>query len=130
MSTDNNIDPHRLHSPAAERNKQPILDALLRLLMGPWTTYIIWVLETEGTLRFGELKARMPGISSKVLTERLRLLESAGIISRTYKPTIPPSVSYALTARGHELKDALSAINAVALKWQAETRDAVTPAAP
>ena len=104
------------------------MDALLRLLMGPWTTYIVWVLETEGVLRFGELKARMPGISSKVLTERLRHLESAGIISRTYKPTIPPSVSYALTARGHELKEALRAINAVALKWRREAVDvSVTP---
>jgi DNA-binding HxlR family transcriptional regulator len=99
------------------------MDALLRLLMGPWTTYIVWVLETEGVLRFGELKSRMTGISSKVLTERLRHLEGAGIISRTYKPSIPPSVSYALTARGHELKDALGAINAVALKWQRETMD-------
>jgi DNA-binding HxlR family transcriptional regulator len=111
---------------AADGQSTCPMDALLRLLMGPWTTYIIWVLQTEGTLRFGELKARMPGISSKVLTERLRLLESADIISRTYKPTIPPSVSYALTARGRELKDALGAINAVALKWQAEERDVAT----
>jgi DNA-binding HxlR family transcriptional regulator len=96
------------------------MDALLRSIMGPWTTYIIWVLETEGTLRFGELKARMPGISSKVLTERLRHLEATGLISRTYKPTVPPAVSYALTPRGHELRGALSAINEVALKWQAE----------
>jgi DNA-binding HxlR family transcriptional regulator len=117
------------HAAGDCRGKCP-MDALLRLLMGPWTTYIIWVLETEGTLRFGELKARMPGISSKVLTERLRLLENAGIISRTYKPTIPPAVSYALTARGHELKEALGAINAVALKWQSEGPNLVAADGP
>jgi DNA-binding HxlR family transcriptional regulator len=96
------------------------MDALLRSIMGPWTTYIIWVLENEGTLRFGELKSRIPGISSKVLTERLRHLEERGLISRTYKPTVPPAVSYALTARGHELREALKAISVVALKWRAE----------
>lgn len=96
------------------------MDTLLRTLMGPWTTYIIWVLKTEGTLRFGALKARMPDISAKVLTERLRHLETAGLISRTYKPSIPPAVSYALTPRGNELSEALGGINAVALKWQAE----------
>jgi DNA-binding HxlR family transcriptional regulator len=106
------------------------MDSLLRQLMGPWTTYIIWVLETEGTLRFGELKARMPAISSKVLTERLRQLEGAGLISRTYKPSIPPAVSYALTARGHELREALKAINAVALKWQAEDAAKAETATP
>ena len=94
------------------------MDAVLRLLMGPWTTYIIWLLETQGSLRFGELKARVPGISSKVLTERLRHLEAAGLVSRDYKPSIPPAVSYALTDRGHELKDVLSGINDLALRWR------------
>ena len=108
------------HTASDGHGKCP-MDALLRLLMGPWTTYIIWLMETQGTLRFGELKSRIPGISSKVLTERLRLLEGAGLISRTYKPTIPPSVSYTLTQRGHELREALEAINAVALKWQTES---------
>lgn len=96
------------------------MDVLLRTLMGPWTTYILWVLKTEGTLRFGALKSRMPDISAKVLTERLRHLEAAGLISRAYKPSIPPAVSYALTPRGHELSAALEGINAVALKWRAE----------
>jgi DNA-binding HxlR family transcriptional regulator len=96
------------------------LDAVLRQLMGPWTTYIIWLLETDGPLRFGVLKARMPKISSKVLTDRLRQLEAAGLVSRTYVATIPPAVTYALTARGHELRDVLAAINTIALRWQAE----------
>jgi DNA-binding HxlR family transcriptional regulator len=96
------------------------MDGLLRLLMGPWTTYIIWVLETQGTQRFGELKAHMPGISAKVLTERLRLLESAGLVTRDYRPTIPPSVSYTLTPRGHELREALNHLAVVARRWQAE----------
>lgn len=96
------------------------LDAVLRLLMGPWTTYVLWLLQTEGPLRFGQLKARMGRISSKVLTDRLRQLEAAHLITRSYKPTIPPSVTYTLAARGDELKDILDAINRLALRWQSE----------
>lgn len=100
------------------------MDAVLKMLMGPWTTYIVWLLETHGTLRFGEIKARMPAISSKVLTERLRHLEATGLVSRDYRPTIPPQVSYALTSRGHELKSVLNGIGVIALRWQAEDRAA------
>ncbi len=96
------------------------MDAVLKLLMGPWTTYIVWLLETQGPLRFGEIKARMPAISSKVLTERLRHLEAANLVSRDYRPTIPPQVSYALTTRGHELKGVLNGISVIAQRWQAE----------
>ena len=96
------------------------MDSLLKVMMGPWTTYILWLLHSEGQLRFGELKAKMPGVSSKVLTERLRMLEGAGLIDRDYKPTIPPSVSYSLTARGGELKDVLDGLNCLALRWDAE----------
>ncbi len=99
------------------------MDAILRLLMGPWTTYILWLLESEGPRRFGELKAGMPGISSKVLTERLRQLEAAGLLHRDYKPTIPPAVTYSLTARGHELKSVLHGLNEVALRWSSEDEE-------
>ena len=101
------------------------MDDILRLIMGPWTTYILWLLESEGDLRFGELKKRMPKISSKVLTERLRMLEEAGLVHRDYEPTVPPTVTYSLTARGHELKSVLKGIHALALKWQAENDAAV-----
>ena len=51
-----------------DRHTQCPMDALLRLLMGPWTTYILWVLRTTNEpVRFGELKRRVPGISAKVL---------------------------------------------------------------
>jgi DNA-binding HxlR family transcriptional regulator len=128
MAQDNNFQPPLLaagdaHVAGATIGVCP-MDALLKLLMGPWTTYIIWLLETQGPLRFGQIKTRMPAISSKVLTERLRHLEAARIVSRDYRPTIPPQVSYALTPRGHELKSVLGGISRIAQRWQAE--DAVT----
>ena len=78
------------------------MDAILRLLMGPWTTYIIWILSTQGPLRFGALKRAVPGISTRVLTERLRMLERAGVVWREQSQTIPPAVTYGLTERGRE----------------------------
>ena len=95
------------------------LDSLLRLLMGPWTTYILWVLTSNGPTRFGELKRRVPGISAKVLTERLRMLQDAEVIYRDFQPTIPPQVTYSLTARGHELHEVLESLNGIARRWRA-----------
>jgi DNA-binding HxlR family transcriptional regulator len=96
------------------------MDSLLQTMTGPWTSYILWLLSSQGTLRFGELKAKMPGISSKVLTERLRMLEGSSLVNRDYKPTIPPSVSYSLTPRGTELRDVLDGLNVLALRWHEE----------
>ncbi len=96
------------------------MDALLRLLSGPWTTYILWLLRQRGVLRFGELRGSMPGISAKVLTERLRRLEAAGVVWREQAATIPPQVRYGLTGRGDELGAVLDGLEAVARRWQAE----------
>lgn len=98
------------------------MDYILRMLMGPWTTYIVYNLRTYGPQRFGELKRRVAGISAKMLTERLRTLEGAGLIKRDYEATIPPKVTYSLTARGHELDEVLEKLGEVAVRWQNEDR--------
>ena len=98
------------------------MDYILRMLMGPWTTYIVYNLRTYGPQRFGELKRRVAGISAKMLTERLRTLEGAGLIKRDYEATIPPKVTYSLTPRGHELDEVLEKLGEVAVRWQAEDR--------
>ncbi|MCA9458030.1 MAG: helix-turn-helix transcriptional regulator, partial [Nitrospira sp.] len=94
------------------------LDSLLRVLAGPWTIYILCRLHNNGETRFGELKRQMPGISSKMLTERLRSLEKAEIIFRHQAPTIPPQVTYGLTTEGRELTTILDQINTLAGRWQ------------
>lgn len=96
------------------------MDYILRMLMGPWTTYIVYNLRTYGPQRFGELKRRVGSVSAKMLTERLRTLEGAGLVRREYEATIPPKVTYSLTARGHELDGVLGTLADVATRWQAE----------
>lgn len=102
------------------------MDFILRMLMGPWTTYIVYNLRTFGPQRFGELKRRVSGISAKMLTERLRTLEGAGLVRRDYEATIPPKVTYSLTGRGHELDEVLGKLAEVAIRWQAEDAAART----
>jgi len=70
----------RVEAEAAPLPASCPMDYILRQLMGPWTTYILWVLRSQGPTRFGALKRRVPGVSAKVLTERLRMLEEAGVI--------------------------------------------------
>jgi DNA-binding HxlR family transcriptional regulator len=93
------------------------LEILLSHLSGQWTLYIIWVLTTNGELRFGELRRKIEGISTKVLTERLRMLESQQIIHRHHEPTIPPKVTYSLTNRGKELSESLDLLYNLAVQW-------------
>src|SRR5215475_11542290 len=99
------------------------MDFILRMLMGPWTTYILYNLKTHGPQRFGELKRRVQGISAKMLTERLRMLEQAGVIYRHYLPSIPPQVTYGLTPRGEELRSVLDGLDHVARRWQEQDRN-------
>ncbi len=93
------------------------LEKLLNQISGQWTMYILWVLDTNGTLRFGELRRKVDGISPKVLTERLRMLEVIGIVQRDYEPTIPPQVTYQLTNRGKELSEPLYHLCDLASRW-------------
>ncbi len=96
------------------------MDFILRMLMGPWTTYILYNLRTHGPQRFGELKRRVSGISAKMLTERLRTLEGAALVKRDYEATIPPKVTYSLTSRGGELDEVMDRLAEIAVRWEAE----------
>jgi DNA-binding HxlR family transcriptional regulator len=93
---------------------------LLELLTRPWTMHILLALNTNGPTRFGALRRHIEGISSRVLTERLRLLEEKGFIFRDYKPTIPPEVTYGITKRMKDIERVFAELDKVAQKWQQE----------
>src|SRR6201981_4027476 len=96
------------------------MGGLLETLTRPWTLHVLWVLSANGPTRFGALRRSVPGISSRVLTERLRALEEKGFLFRHYKPTIPPEVTYGLTKRMKDIEKVLSELNRLAKKWQLE----------
>ena len=96
---------------------------LLPVLAGPWTLLILWVLATEGPTRFGELRKKVEGISSRMLSDRLRLLETKGFVYREYQPTIPPAVTYGITNRMKDISKVLDELDSLARKWRQEDGD-------
>jgi DNA-binding HxlR family transcriptional regulator len=87
----------------------------MALLSGAWAPNVIWYLSAHPR-RFGELRVDIPRISARVLSARLRELESKGVVARRVMPTSPPSVEYQLTELGRELLPAIQAIIAVGAK--------------
>ena len=74
-----------------------------------WTVLIIGRL-ASGTLRFGQLRKDIDGISPKVLTQKLRELERDGLIARKVYASVPPKVEYKLTQLGSTLIHLLDSI--------------------
>jgi DNA-binding HxlR family transcriptional regulator len=111
------------------RNRKPGAPAppcaihdLLPVLAGPWTLHILWALATGGPARFVELRDKVDGISSRMLSDRLRLLESRGFIYRQYEPSIPPAVTYGITARMRDITRVLHELDKLARKWRRDHR--------
>lgn len=61
----------------------------------------------DRTLRFSELRNEIEGISHKMLTQNLRMLERNGLVERTVYPTVPPRVDYTLTEPGTALRETI-----------------------
>lgn len=88
-----------------------------------WTMLVVLALE-GGTLRFSQLRARVQGVTQKMLTQTLRGLERDGLVSRRVFPTVPVTVEYALTPLGRSLSAAVSVIR----EWSYENIEAVDAA--
>jgi DNA-binding HxlR family transcriptional regulator len=97
----------------------------IELIGKRWTGAVVRALLPQPA-RFNQLLTGIPGISDRVLTERLRELENEGIVERMVDPGPPVRVSYRLTAHGRDLEPVLSAISTWADSWNrsAEVRAA------
>lgn len=82
------------------------VEVSLTLMGDRWKTLIVRDLLT-GTKRFGELKKSLTGISQKVLTQHLRIMEGNGLVDRKVYAEVPPRVEYSLTEKGLSLKQIL-----------------------
>lgn len=96
------------------------MDSVLRVLWKEWTTHILWTLSTKGPTRFNHLNRLVDGISPKVLTDRLRQMETDGLIWREHVASIPPAVTYGLTEKGKDFDSVLKAFETVATKWDSD----------
>ncbi|MFD1166824.1 winged helix-turn-helix transcriptional regulator [Sphingobacterium daejeonense] len=74
----------------------------LEVIGGKWTMLIIYQIN-ERTIRYGELKRSVVGISEKMLISQLKFLTEKGIVNKKSYPEIPPRVEYTLTEMGKKL---------------------------
>lgn len=86
------------------------------IIAGKWTLLVLRDL-AEGINRFSGLERSLQGISPKTLSERLKSLESAGVITRKSYPEVPPRVEYSLTARGLDLIPLIDHMRDYGSKW-------------
>ena len=88
----------------------------VELIGGRWTGAVIRLLLND-RMRFAELRSAIPDISDRMLSERLRELESEGIVARIVVPETPVRVEYELTEKGRALEQALCAVGRWAERW-------------
>ena len=92
---------------------------LLLMLQGRWKSQLMYEMCIYDTVRFGQLKKDLPGVTHTMLTKALRELEEDGLISREQFNEIPPHVEYSLTEMGRGLLPVFYAI----MNWGFEYED-------
>ncbi|HHF2880525.1 winged helix-turn-helix transcriptional regulator [Vibrio diabolicus] len=93
------------------------VDKYLTLISTKWTAHIVWLLGQSDEMRFGQIRKQLALVSSKVLTERLKLLQQYGFVWRRQEDTIPVTVNYGLTHKGKEFAQIVNFIVQKADDW-------------
>ncbi len=94
--------------------------ACAEIIGAKWTALLVHDL-SEGARRFSELEHSCRGISPRTLSERLRWLESEGLVVRKSYPESPPRVEYELTDKGRDLLPIIDAMTAFGRSWLVRT---------
>ncbi|MEO7001508.1 MAG: helix-turn-helix domain-containing protein [Ktedonobacterales bacterium] len=94
----------------------PRFQYALALLSKRWTGLIVKAL-LDGPARFNELAERLQVVADRVLAERLRELETEGIVLRQVSACMPVRVAYSLTTKGRDLTPVIEAIETWSHQW-------------
>ena len=89
----------------------------IELIGKRWTGAIVCAL-TEGPMRYAELGKAVPGLSDRLLSQRLRELEGEGLVERQVEAGTPVRVVYSLTEAGKQLDPVLSELKSWARRWK------------
>jgi DNA-binding HxlR family transcriptional regulator len=93
---------------------------LLDRIGDKWSILVLGELGNAGACRFTGLKARLEGVSEKMLTQTLRALERDGLVRRTVHPSVPVRVEYELTPLGQTLQKPLRGLTDWSLQYTSE----------
>lgn len=96
---------------------------VLEMLASKWVYLVVGALK-PGRRRYGEIARKVEGITPKMLTQTLRVLERDGLVRREVFPVIPPHVEYELTELGRNLGELLGQIRIWAERYAPEIREA------
>ncbi|MDQ3756626.1 MAG: winged helix-turn-helix transcriptional regulator [Actinomycetota bacterium] len=94
-----------------------------------WTGAIVRAM-LAGRTRFGEIVDAVPGLSDRLLSERLKELEAEGILDRLVTPSTPVKVEYRLTDKGRALVPVVEAVSHWADRWMPAEAQAEAGSAP
>lgn len=96
----------------------PYYHRAVELIGRRWSGVILRAL-LAGVCRFSDLTAAVPGLSDRLLSERLKEFEAEGIVERLVVPETPVRITYRLTAKGRALGSVVEAVSAWAEEWVA-----------
>ena len=94
----------------------PLYHHAVELIGRRWTGVILRAL-LGGATRFSDVAAAVPGLSDRLLSDRLKELEAEGIVTRMVYPETPVRIEYTLTPKGRALSDVIASISAWADAW-------------
>ena len=100
----------------------PYYHHAVELIGRRWTGAILRAM-LAGVSRFNELAETIPGLSSRMLSERLKELEAEGVVVRSVEPTVPVRVEYHLTEKGRSLGSVVEAVSRWADQWADQTTE-------
>ena len=95
----------------------PQLHEAIELIGRRWTGAILAVLIEGGTMRFSEICSAVPQLSDRLLSERMKELESRGMVERRVLAVSPVRVQYSITQMGRELAPTLVELQSWAIRW-------------
>ncbi len=107
----------------------PAYHRAVELIGRRWSGAILRAL-MSGTTRFSDVTAAVPGLSDRLLSERLKELEAEGLVTRTVVPSTPVRIEYGLTEKGRALNEVMVAISSWAETWLSEPAAETLTAGP
>lgn len=100
----------------------PVYHRSVELIGRRWVGVILFAL-LGGATRFSDIRGAIPDISDRMLSERLKEMEAAGLVERKVIPETPVRIEYRLTGKGSALEGVVEAIQEWAAGWEARPEE-------